>query len=116
MVSDRREQAGLDYALDYAFVGGSIVNLFLDHPALSPARPTDDVDVIVETLTSRRNSQDVDAHFSINRTGYFFGLCFGVAERALVVVAGRRASSRSSFVCWIISFSQMPVILSGTPA
>jgi hypothetical protein len=30
--------------LDYAFVGGSIVNLLLDNPALSPARPTDDVD------------------------------------------------------------------------
>ena len=38
--------------LDYAFVGGSIVNLLLDHPGLSPARPTEDVDVIVETVTS----------------------------------------------------------------
>jgi len=42
-VADRMEQVGLDYA----FVGGSMVNLLLDHPALSPARPTDDVDVIV---------------------------------------------------------------------
>ena len=52
-VADRLEQA----QLDYAFVGGSIVNLLLDHPALSPARPTDDVDVIVETVTSRRHSE-----------------------------------------------------------
>jgi hypothetical protein len=27
--------------LEYAFLGGSIVNLLLDHPGLSPARPTD---------------------------------------------------------------------------
>jgi hypothetical protein len=46
--------------LDYAFVGGSIVNLLLDHPALSPARPTDDVDVIIEAVTSQRYS-DVEA-------------------------------------------------------
>lgn len=43
-VADRLSSAGLDYA----FVGGSIVNLLLDHPALSPARPTDDVDVSIE--------------------------------------------------------------------
>lgn len=49
-VADRLDSAGLVYA----FVGGSIVNLLLDHPALAPARPTDDVDVIVETVTSRR--------------------------------------------------------------
>jgi hypothetical protein len=62
-VADRLEQAGLDYA----FVGGSIVNLLLDHPALSPARPTDDVDVIVETLTSRRHSE-VEA--ALRRVGF----------------------------------------------
>ena len=38
--------------IPYAFVGGSIVNLLLDHPELSPARPTDDVDVILEVATS----------------------------------------------------------------
>ena len=37
--------------LNYAFVGGAIVNLLLDDPALLPARPTDDVDVIIEVLT-----------------------------------------------------------------
>jgi len=42
--------------LDYAFVGGSIVNLLLDHPDLSPARPTDDVDVILEVVTAERYS------------------------------------------------------------
>ncbi len=46
--------------LDYAFVGGAIVNLLLDHPALSPVRPTDDVDVILETVTSTRYS-DIEA-------------------------------------------------------
>ncbi|MDR1280913.1 MAG: hypothetical protein LBK99_08830 [Opitutaceae bacterium] len=40
--------------LDYAFTGGAIVNLLLDHPALSPARPTDDVDVILEVVAARR--------------------------------------------------------------
>jgi len=49
-VADRLDGLGLDYA----FVGGSIVNLLIDHPALSPARPTDDVDVILETVTSQR--------------------------------------------------------------
>ena len=60
--------------------------------------------------------QDTDARFSIYRTVYFFGLRFGVAGRALVVAPGRRESSRSGLVCWIISFSRIPVIFSGTPA
>ena len=51
-VADRLDSLGLDYA----FVGGSIVNLLLDDPALSPARPTDDVDVILETVTAQRYS------------------------------------------------------------
>jgi predicted nucleotidyltransferase len=55
-VADRLDSLGLDYA----FVGGSVVNLLLDHPALSPARPTDDVDVILEAVTSPRYS-DVEA-------------------------------------------------------
>lgn len=55
-VADRLDRLGLDYA----FVGGAIVNLLLDHPALSPVRPTDDVDVIVEAVTSARYS-DVEA-------------------------------------------------------
>ena len=55
-VADRLDRLGLDYA----FVGGSIVNLLLDHPDLSPARPTDDFDVIIETVTSRPYS-DVEA-------------------------------------------------------
>ncbi len=62
-VADRLDSSGLDYA----FVGGSIVNLLLDHPAMSPARPTDDVDVIVETVTSRRHS-DVEA--ALRRLGF----------------------------------------------
>jgi hypothetical protein len=52
-VSDRLEQLGARYA----FVGGSIVNLLLDDPQLSPARPTDDVDVILEVVTSERYSE-----------------------------------------------------------
>ena len=43
-VADRLDGLGLGYA----FTGGSIVNLLLDDPGLSPARPTDDVDVILE--------------------------------------------------------------------
>lgn len=42
--------------LNYAFVGGSIVNLLLDDPGFSPARATDDVDVILEVLTTERYS------------------------------------------------------------
>ena len=35
-VADRLDSLGLGYA----FLGGSIVNLLVDNPALSPARPT----------------------------------------------------------------------------
>jgi hypothetical protein len=55
-VADRLDSLGLDYA----FVGGSIVNLLLDNPAFSPARPTDDLDVILEAVTAQRYS-DVEA-------------------------------------------------------
>jgi predicted nucleotidyltransferase len=48
-VADRLDEL----RIPYAFVGGSIVNLLLDFPELSPARPTDDVDVILEVATSR---------------------------------------------------------------
>lgn len=51
-VADRLEKLGLDYA----FVGGSIVGLLLDNPDLSEVRPTDDVDVILEVVTSERYS------------------------------------------------------------
>jgi len=52
-VAGRLERLGLPYA----FAGGSIVNLLLDYPDLSPARATDDVDVIVEIVTTRRYSE-----------------------------------------------------------
>ena len=55
-VADRLDSLGLDYA----FVGGSIVNLLLDNPTFSPARPTDDFDVILEAVTAQRYS-DVEA-------------------------------------------------------
>src|ERR1017187_7674775 len=55
-VADRLDQVGLNYA----FVGGSIVNLLLDDPGLSPARPTDDFDVILGVVTTERYS-DVEA-------------------------------------------------------
>jgi len=51
-VADRLDGLGLDYA----FVGGAIVNLLLDHPAFAPARPTDDVDVILGVVTATRYS------------------------------------------------------------
>jgi hypothetical protein len=52
-VADRLDSLGLDYA----FVGGAIVSFLLDHPELSPARPTDDVDVILEIVTAPRYSE-----------------------------------------------------------
>lgn len=51
-VADRLDQLGLRYA----FVGGSIVNLLLDDPGFAPARPTDDVDVILGVVTDERYS------------------------------------------------------------
>lgn len=55
-VADRLDGLGMDYA----FVGGSVVNLLLDHPDFSPARPTDDFDVILEAVTALRYA-DVEA-------------------------------------------------------
>jgi hypothetical protein len=49
-VADQLDALGVDYA----FLGGAIVNLLLDHPELSPARPTDDLDVLLEAVTARR--------------------------------------------------------------
>lgn len=51
-VSTRLDKTGLNYA----FTGGSIVNLLLDHPDMSPARPTADVDVIIEIVSTGRYS------------------------------------------------------------
>lgn len=55
-VADRLDGLGLDYA----FVGGAVVNLLLDNPDLSPARATDDFDVILEAVTVHRYA-DVEA-------------------------------------------------------
>jgi predicted nucleotidyltransferase len=52
-VADRLDELGLDYA----FVGGAIVNLLLDDPAFAPVRPTDDVDVILGLVTAQRYSE-----------------------------------------------------------
>lgn len=43
--------------IKYAFTGGSVVNLLLDDPEESPARPTKDVDVIVELVAGERYSR-----------------------------------------------------------
>jgi len=51
-VADRLDEL----KLNYAFVGGSIVNLLLDDPGFLPARPTDDVDVVLEVATTERYS------------------------------------------------------------
>ena len=51
-VAERLDKLGLDYA----FVGGSIVNYLLDNPAFAPARATDDVDVILEVVAGVRYS------------------------------------------------------------
>ena len=55
-VAERLDRVGLPYA----FVGGSVVNLLIDHPELTPARPTDDVDVIIELISGARYS-DIEA-------------------------------------------------------
>lgn len=55
-VAARLEPLGIPYA----FLGGSVVNLLLDQPELSPARPTDDVDVIIELAADIRYS-DLEA-------------------------------------------------------
>lgn len=52
-VADRLDSLGLSYA----FVGGAIVNLLLDDPGFAPARPTDDVDVILGVVTAERYSE-----------------------------------------------------------
>jgi len=52
-VADRLDEL----RIPYAFVGGSIVNLLLDYPELSPARPTDDLDVILEVATSGKYAE-----------------------------------------------------------
>src|SRR6185436_11726518 len=52
-VAERLDRVGLPYA----FVGGSVVNLLIDHPELTPARPTDDVDVIIEIISGARYSE-----------------------------------------------------------
>ena len=62
-VADRLDDLGLHYA----FVGGSIVNLLLDNPGILPARPTDDVDVILEVVVSERYS-DLEAR--LRRLGF----------------------------------------------
>lgn len=49
-VASKLDAAGLNYA----FTGGAVVSLLIDHPDLSPARATDDVDVIVELISEVR--------------------------------------------------------------
>lgn len=49
-VADRLDGLGLQYA----FLGGSVVGLLLDHPNLSPIRVTDDVDVVIEVVSQPR--------------------------------------------------------------
>jgi hypothetical protein len=55
-VAEKLDRLGFNYA----FVGGSVVCFLLDDAALSPVRPTDDVDVILEVLMSQRYS-DIEA-------------------------------------------------------
>lgn len=49
-VAERLDALGLDYA----FLGGSVVGLLLDHPEMSPVRATDDVDVVIEVVSQAR--------------------------------------------------------------
>jgi len=43
--------------LNHVFVGGGIVEFLLDHPGLSPMRPTDDLDLIVEVAAGRNYAE-----------------------------------------------------------
>jgi len=52
-VAERLDGLGLEYA----FLGGSVVGLLLDHPSLSPIRVTDDVDVVIEVVSQPRYSR-----------------------------------------------------------
>jgi hypothetical protein len=56
MVAEKLDRLGLNYA----FVGGSIVGFLLDDAQLSPVRPTDDLDIILEVVTTQRYS-DIEA-------------------------------------------------------
>jgi hypothetical protein len=49
-VAERLDGLGLEYA----FLGGSVVGLLLDHPELSLGRATDDVDVVIEVVSQTR--------------------------------------------------------------
>ena len=49
-VADRLDHLGLDYA----FLGGSVVGLLVDHPGLSPVRATEDVDVVIDVVSRTR--------------------------------------------------------------
>lgn len=62
-VAGRLDRLGLDYA----FVGGQIVNLLLDHADLGSARPTDDVDVILGVVANMRYS---DVEEKIRSVGF----------------------------------------------
>ena len=64
-VADRLDRVGLPYA----FLGGSVVNLLLDHPELTLARPTDDVDVIIEMISGARYS-DIEAKLRLVGFGH----------------------------------------------
>jgi len=41
----------------FAFLGGAILPILLDHPTLVPIRPTKDVDVVVEVVSWREMAE-----------------------------------------------------------
>jgi predicted nucleotidyltransferase len=50
VVAEKLDRLGFNYA----FIGGAIVGFILDDAGLSPVRPTDDLDIVLEILTARR--------------------------------------------------------------
>lgn len=60
--------------LNYAFVGGSIVEFLLDRPDLTPVRPTDDLDIIVEVMANRRYS---DLEVILRQAGFLHDMSQG---------------------------------------
>jgi hypothetical protein len=52
VVAEKLDRLGFNYA----FIGGAIVGFLLDAPELSPVRPTDDLDIILEIVAARNYS------------------------------------------------------------
>lgn len=89
IVAKRLEPLGMPFA----FVGGAVVCVLVDHPELTEFRPTKDVDVIVEVVTYRQ---------------------FGELDRRLRAAGFQHDTSEGAPICrWIVEGCRvdiMPII------